>query len=190
MNKKEIITIAGAPGGGKSSTADLVAKKLGFKRFSAGDFMRKIALDMGIPLNELNAIAQKDNHIDLKIDDEVRKAGKMEKVVIDSRLAFHWIPNSFKVYLYLSPEIAKERIFNNLRVNALRKESEGSSSSEEIYQKIIARLESEKKRYRELYGLDHTDQSQFDLVIDTNKNNLEEVVETVVNGYKKWIAEN
>ena len=42
MNKKEIITINGSLGSGKSSTADLVAKELGFMRFSSGDFMRKI----------------------------------------------------------------------------------------------------------------------------------------------------
>lgn len=188
--KKEIITIAGAPGGGKSSTADLVAQKLGFQRFSSGNFMRKIALDMGISLNELNAIAQKDDSIDKKIDEEVRKAGEMQKIVIDSRLAFHWIPESFKIYLDLPAEIAKERILNDLKENILRQKSEGSSNAEEVYEKIISRLESEKKRYKELYGIDHTDKNNFDLVIDTNKNNLGEVVEIIVFEYKKWKEEN
>jgi cytidylate kinase len=188
--KKEIITISGSLGSGKSSTADLVAKKLNFKRFSSGDFMRKIALGMGISLNELSIKAQTDNSIDKKIDEEVKKAGEMEKVVIDSRLAFHWIPNSFKVYLDLPPEIAKERILNNLKVNTLRRQSEESSSSEEIYEKIISRLKSEKKRYKDLYEIDHTDKNNFDLVIDTNKNNLEQVVDIILAEYKKWIKNN
>src|ERR1035437_2236222 len=150
--KKKIITIAGAPGSGKSSTADRVAKELGFQRFSSGDFMRKIATDMGISINELSTIAETDKTIDTKIDEEVKKAGEMEKIVIDSRLAFHWIPQSFKVHLDLRPEIARERILNNLKVNALRQRSEGTNSLEEIYQKITERLDSEKKRYMELYG--------------------------------------
>ena len=187
--KKEIITITGTLGSGKSSTADRVAEKLGFRRFSSGDFMRKLAVEMGISLNELSIKAQTDPEIDVKIDDEVKKAGNEEKIVIDSRLAFHWIPESFKIYLDLPPQIAKERILNNLKENTLRKQSENSSSPEEIQTKIDARLLSEKKRYKELYGIEnHTDKTNFDLVVDTNKNNLEQVVELVISEYKKWLG--
>ncbi len=184
--KKSIITITGTLGSGKSSTANLVAEKLGYKRFSSGDFMRKIALDMGISLNELQKKAEVDKTIDFKIDDEVRKAGENTDIVIDSRLAFHWIPESFKVYLDLPPQIAKERILNNLKENALRKQSENSENSEEIYEKILSRLESEKKRYKELYNINHTDKNNYDLVIDTDKNNLNQVVEIILREYKKW----
>src|SRR3989339_534013 len=138
--KKQIITINGFPGSGKSSTADLVAKELNFKRFSSGDFMRQIALDRGISLNELSIKAETDKEVDVSIDKAVKEAGEMKKIVIDSRLAFHWIPESFKVYLDLPPAIAKERILNNLKENALRKQSEDSSSPEEIQAKIDARL--------------------------------------------------
>jgi len=190
LMKKEIISIAGAPGSGKSSTADGVAKELGFRRFSSGDFMRNIALERGISLNELSALAEKDDSIDTSIDNENKKVGKMNKLVVDSRLAFHFIPDSFKVYLDLPLEIAKDRILNNLKVNKLRQESENSTTPEEIYKKITERLESEKKRYMELYGIDHTDKKNFDLVIDTNKNNLQEVVQIIISAYKKWIEEN
>lgn len=186
-SKKEIIAISGALGSGKSSTADLVAKSLDYTRFSSGDFMRKIAINRGISLNELSLLAEGDTSIDEAIDNEVKKVGEMNKIVVDSRLAFHWVPQSFKVYLNLPPEIAKERILNNLKENPLRKESESSNSEEEIYTKIISRLESEKKRYLELYNIDHTDLANYDLVIDTNKNNLEEVVDIIISKYKEWL---
>jgi len=186
--KKQIITINGFPGSGKSSTADLVAKELNFKRFSSGDFMRQIALDRGISLNELSIKAETDKEVDVSIDKAVKEAGEMKKIVIDSRLAFHWIPESFKVYLNLSPEIAKERISNNLKTNKFRQESEGQANIDEIYKKIISRLESEKKRYWDLYKVDHTNKNNFDLVIDTNKNNLKQVVDIVVKEYKNWIT--
>lgn len=185
--KKEIITIAGVPGSGKSSTADGVAKALGYTRFSSGDFMRKIALDRGISINELSAQAETDPSIDVSIDDAVRNAGSGEKLVIDSRLAFHWIPTSFKVFLDLPLEISKDRILSNLKHNKLRQDSEGMADAEGVYQKITERLESEKKRYRELYNIDHTDKTNFDLVIDTNQNNLTQVVELVVAKYKEWL---
>jgi cytidylate kinase len=186
--KKEIITIAGVPGSGKSSTADGVAKALGYTRFSSGDFMRKIALDRGISINELSAQAETDPSIDVSIDDAVRNTGSGEKLVIDSRLAFHWIPTSFKVFLDLPLEISKERILSNLKHNKLRQESEGMADAEGVYKKITERLESEKKRYRELYNIDHTDKTNFDLVIDTNQNNLEQVIATIISEYKNWLS--
>lgn len=188
--KKEIITITGALGSGKSSTADGVAKELEYTRFSSGDFMRKIAIAMGVTLNELSVMAEKDESIDHSIDNEVKRAGELSKVVIDSRLAFHWIPESFKVYLNLPPEVAKERILSNLKVNMLRQKSEGADMEnvEEVYEKITHRLESEKKRYMNLYGVDRTDKSNFDLIIDTNENNLEEVISKIVTEYKNWLS--
>ena len=189
--KKEIITITGTLGSGKSSAANFAAKELGYERFSAGDFFRKIGIDLGISINEVNKRAETDMKIDEMTDAEVRKAGKeMNKVVIDSRLAFHFIPESFKVYLDLPEEIAKERILNDLKENKLRQQSEDSATSEEIYKKIVSRLESERKRYKELYGVDRNDKNNFDLVIDTKKNDLRQVANIIVTEYKKWIEKN
>ena len=190
MNKKEIITIAGAPGSGKSSTADLVAKKLNFKRFSSGEFMRKIAMEHGISLNELSKKAETDDSIDLKIDEEVRKVKELNHIVVDSRLAFHWMPESFKVFLDLPSEIAKDRIWNHLQDNKLRQDTEKSLTKDEVHGKITERLSSEQKRYMDLYGVDHINKENFDLVVDTNKNNLDEVVSLIVSKYKKWLKEN
>lgn len=185
--KKRIITIAGFPGSGKSSTADIVAQKLNFQRFSSGDFMRKIALERGISLNELSNIAEKDNTIDFAIDEEVKKTRDMENLVIDSRLAFHWIPESFKIFLDLPPEIAKDRIYKSFQKNKLRQQSEQSESIDEVFEKIKHRLTSEKKRYKDLYNIDHTNKNNFDLIINTDKNSLEEVAEIVIREYKNWL---
>ena len=107
--------------------------------------------------------------------------------MVDSRTAFHWVPNSFKVYLDLPSEIAKERIFESIKNNKLRQQSEQAQNSDEVFEKMKERLTSEQKRYWDLYKIDNTDKKQFDLVIDTNKNNLEQVVQIIVVEYKKWI---
>ena len=186
--KKEIITISGLPGSGKSSTADKVAQTLNYARFSSGDFMRRLALKKGITLNELSKIAENDNgYIDNQIDNEVTKLNNTEKIVVDSRLAFHFLNNSFKVFLDLAPEISKNRVINNLKTNQLRAQTEGLNNPEEVYEKIIERLNSEKKRYKELYNLDYTQKENFDLVIDTEKNNLDQVVNIILAEYKKWL---
>ena len=186
--KKEIITICGGLGSGKSSTAKKLAEGLGFKHFSSGDFFRQVGVDLGISINELNKRAESEPEIDYRTDQKLRDMGDSNKVVIDSRTAFHWIPQSFKVYLDLAPEIAKDRVIKSLKENALRNQSEQVSSPEEAFTKMAERLESEQKRYWNLYQINNKDLGQFDLVIDTNKNNLDEVVSIVLTEYKKWLS--
>ncbi len=187
MEKKEIITICGGLGSGKSSTAKMVASKLGFEHFSSGDFFRQVGLELGLSINELNKKAETDPSIDIKTDEKLRDMNNRSKVVIDSRTAYHWIPQSFKVYLDLPVDIAKQRILNSIKENKLRQQSEQSNTVEEVYTKMIERFESEQKRYWDLYKINNKDMSNFDLVVDTNKNNLEQVVEIVIVAYKNWL---
>jgi len=188
MEKKEIITICGGLGSGKSSTAKMVAQKLGYQHFSSGDFFRQVALEMGLTINEINKRAETEPEIDYRTDEKLRAMRDASKVVIDSRTAFHWIPESFKVFLDLSPEIAKDRVIKSLDENKLRSQSEQVSTPEEAYQKMEERLASEQKRYWDLYKINNRDMSQFDLVVDTNKNDLEQVVQIVLDAYKAWRA--
>lgn len=188
--KKEIITICGSLGSGKSSTAKKVAQTLGFKHFSSGDFFRQVALKLGLSINEINIRAETDKKIDEMTDQKLRDLNNENKIVIDSRTAYHWIPNSFKIYLDLPTEIAKERILNNLREDKLREQTEQIKNKEEILKKMTERFQSEQKRYWDLYTIDNTDKNQFDLIIDTNKNNLEQVVEIIISEYKKWREKN
>ena len=186
MEKRQIITICGGLGSGKSSTAKKVAEILGFQHFSSGDFFRQVGLELGLSVTELNVKAEKEPEIDFKVDEKLRNMRSSEKTVIDSRTAYHWIPESFKVYLDLSPEIAKNRVVNSLKENPLRMQSEQVSTPDEAFAKMKERFESEQKRYWDLYKINNTDKTNFDLVIDTNKNNLGEVVDTIVSEYKKW----
>jgi cytidylate kinase len=188
--KKEIITICGGLGSGKSSTAKEVAQALGFKHFSSGDFFRQVGLELGLSVTETNKRAETDKKIDEMTDQKLRDLNNGNKIVIDSRTAYHWIPESFKVYLDLPPEIAKERTLKNMKENKFRQQSEQDSNPKNLYEKMQERFESEQKRYLDLYKINNADKSQFDLIIDTNKNNLEQVVEIVVLEYKKWIAKN
>lgn len=187
--KKPIISIAGLLGSGKTTTAKAVALELKFKHFSSGDFMRAIADKKGISLGELSIIAESDSSIDHMIDEEVKIAGEGTNLVIDSRLAFHWIPQSFKVFLDLDPEIAAKRVFADAEKNKARHREHLSeiSSSEDVKISILSRLESEKKRYFELYGINHVDHKNFDLVIDTSDIPVVDVVRKVLEEYKKWI---
>lgn len=190
MEKKHIITIAGKLGSGKSSTAKMVAGILGYEHRSTGDFMREIAAKRGVSLGDLSIIAETDSSVDKELDDNNLNIGEQNNIVLDSRLGFHFIPNSFKVFLDLDPETASERILKDKLSNPNRStEATGSFDTvESIKEKINLRLESERKRYKDLYNIDdHTSHSNFDLVINTKDITLEEVSNKVVEEYNNWL---
>ncbi len=188
--KKEIITIAGNLGSGKSTTGKILAGILGYKRYSSGDFMRKIAEERKITLAELSAEAEADESIDREIDEYVKKIENKNKIVIDSRLAYHWIPESFKVFLSLPTQVGAERMLADLQKNPTRahEQKETPKSVEDVAKPVEERLASERKRYKELYGIaNHTDPKNFDLVVDTEKNDAQKVAGIILEKYKEWL---
>lgn len=192
--KKHIITIAGKPGSGKSSTANILAERLGYSRASTGDFMRQMAIDKGISLSEIAKLAVENPQVDAEIDEHNKMIGEKENVILDARLGFYFIPESFKVFLEINHMIAAKRILLNTSKNPLRKsEARYEFNSEETVAKSIdERLQNERVRYSIRYGIaDHTAHGNFDLVIDTSAPEYDEQIEKVVakiqEEYEKWL---
>ncbi len=190
MTKKQAITISGSLGSGKSTTANLLAKKLGYSRFSGGDFMRRMAEERKIPMAEFSLMAETDEAIDKAIDAALGEfMQKNDKYIVDARLGWYWEPKAFKVFLTLPTEIAAERILKDLETNELRQAGEAARNYDEILEKITHRLESEKVRYLKYYGIENNhDESHFDLVINTESMPPDQVVEMISEEYNKWLS--
>jgi len=186
--KKQIITVAGSPGSGKSSTAKAVATALGFSHFSSGDQFRQLAAERGESIEAMNISAEVQRDIDLKVDNLLREMYlTRQQIVIDSRMAWRWMPNSFKVFLILDPDTAAERIFTHVQNEG--RISEDAQSVEEVRASIERRSASEQKRYAALYAVDVTDSLNFDVVINTKFNDLETVTAIVQAAFLAWIHE-
>jgi len=183
--KKEIITIAGSLGSGKSSTARAIASALGFRHFSSGDLFRQLAVERGESIEAMNISAEVQRDIDLKVDRLLQDMYRAEeKIVIDSRMAWHWMPRSFKVFLVLDPDTAAGRIFNHLQEEGRR--SEDAKSVQEVRKSIDRRFASEQKRYAALYGVNATDPLNFDIVMNTKHNDLRIVTAIVIAAFQAW----
>lgn len=188
MEKKHIITLSGKPGSGKSSTADRVAELLSYTRYSAGDLVRSLIRKKGITLDEFNKMATEDHKLDHDIDEELRNLRTVKDVVIDSRLGFYWIPESFKVYLDLDMDVATARIYKDSVSNELREYGADNNYSIQDVQKLVtARLENEKHRFKTLYGVNPYSNANFDLIINTSRHSPQTVALTVFDTYKKWL---
>lgn len=188
MPKKLIITIGGRPGSGKSTASKAIATTLGYEHFSSGDLFRAIGKEQGIELHQSNLAAEKDKGkgVDFVVDQRLREIGaNQEKIAIDSRMAWHWIPNSFKVYLDLDLNTAARRILQSTDTKRHEREHIPVDPGE-YATRLQQRLDSEARRYKSLYNADPYDKSNYDLVIDTATTTPEQVVEQILKAYQKW----
>ncbi len=185
--KKHIITIAGKPGSGKSTTSKGLARSLGYLHFSSGDFFRAIGKERGFDVLATNLLAEQEKNIDEAVDQKLRELGtKEDQMVIDSRMAWHWMPYSLRVYLDLDLTIAAERILSHM--DEARRSAEFIPDSPELYAKTLQdRLDSESKRYMDLYNVNPYDATNYDLVIDTATHSIEDVQKLILETYSNWI---
>jgi len=173
------ITLTGDLGSGKSTVSKILLERLGYEYVYTGKIQREIAARHGMSTLELNRYAETHPEIDAEIDATFKALNDSVRLIVDSRLAWFFMPKSFKVYLQTDISVAAERISGDRQ-----RKSEQYASKEEAVKDIIARKASENKRYQELYGADCSDMSKFDLVIDTSHIAPQDVAEAIISWYQ------
>lgn len=188
MNKKHIITITGKPGTGKSSTCRAIAERLGYQSYSSGDFMRQLATEHGRDIATNSKETMDDRTLDDIVDGRQKEYGKTrDNFVMDGRMGWLMIPNSFKVYLKTEPYVAAHRVLNGEK-NHIRLSSEKFGQSiDEYVENIKQRMNHDEKRYIKLYGLTPFDESHYDLIVDNSEKTFDEVLHDILSAYSSWL---
>jgi cytidylate kinase len=178
--KPKHITITGDLGSGKSMIASKLVDRYGAQRYSTGAIQRDLAAKLGITTLELNHRADTDPSIDVMIDSAFTALdASPTMVVVDSRMAWHFMPHSFKLCLKVDPKIAAQRIWDHQRPG------EGYANLAECLHAIEARKASERARFFRTYGVQLDDASNYDLVVDTSHRSPEETEALVFEAYEK-----
>lgn len=177
----QTITISGVIGSGKSTVAKMLAQKLGWQYYSTGMAQRKIAEEMGLTTIELNALTIKDKSIDERVDAVFENPPwGDDNCVVDSRLAFHFVPKSFKVCLTVRYEVAGKRIYHDTQRSGENK----YRSIKEATQAAQKRHKLELQHFTKNYKLDIDNKDNFDIVIDTTHLSAEQVCQVIMAALK------
>ena len=182
---KKIITISGNLGSGKSTVSNMLSKNFNYDIVAIGDLVRSIASKKGMTINQFNEYIKDKPEYDRIIDEQIACQGENNtELIFVSRTAWYFIPDSFKVYLYVDEKIGAERILNdNIRLN------EKYNNKLEALKNIKRRFENSKNRYLENYGIDITKKENYDLYIDTSDKSLEDVFNIIVEEYTNYLQQ-
>ncbi len=182
--KKEIISIAGELASGKGVISKAITEKLNYGIYRNGEYFRKLAKEHNMDVTSFNIYVEKHPEIDFQIEKSAAEYAKInDKFVIDARLGWYAVPESFKVYLTVNIDEAARRAFYDEN----RKETEKFETIEEQKQDLIKRYELENERYWNLYHVRKDDLSNYDLVLDTTAGSPEKIADKIIEEYKKWL---
>jgi cytidylate kinase len=160
-----VVAVSGPHGAGKTTVARFLAKKLGLRYLSAGDVFRRMAAERGVSLEEFSRYAEKNVKIDEGIDRRTVEEARRGNVLVDARLA-GWLLNDADLKILLTAPL-------EVRVRRIA-EREGRPY-EEVLRETVKRERSEEKRFKKLYGIDLSDLSPFDIVLNTERISIEEM---------------
>ena len=182
-----LISITGKLGSGKSTICNLLKDRYGFEIYSTGAFQREVAREMGITTLELNKRLREDPSLDYVIDDAVKKLSierAQDKLIFDSRMAWHFANKSFKIFLTIDPREAARRVMLNQRGS-----EEFYANEDEACEKLIERSQVEQARFMQIYGVDYYDFNNFDLIVDTTSRTPDEIINIIVAAYESYVAD-
>ena len=170
-----IVCINGDLGSGKSSAISKLSERLSWRVFSTGAAQRHLAREMGVTTLELNKISESNRSIDDKIDSVFADLAKSdEDLIVDSRMAWHFLPTGKKIRLVCHPSTSGRRVYYDTDRSAEKYDTVEAATAD-----VQFRRASEKLRFKTFYDVDVEYLQNYDAVIQTDLHVLGDVVDKI-----------
>lgn len=171
------VTVSGLPGCGATTVCEQIAAALDCGYVSGGDIFRELAAERDMSLTQFGAKAQESETIDRAIDRRLQtiaeRWGAANKAfILESRLA-GWLAGNradLRIWLAAPEEIRVAR----------------TADRDEMEAEMRVREVAEAGRYESYYGIDVTDQSFYDLSINTARWDPETVTEILLTAIERY----
>ncbi len=179
-DKKIVICISGMAGTGKSTLTKKLAEKYNLKCYSGGDALKELAKAEGYDVSRqgwweslegLNFLKERvnDPKFDKAVDAEMLKYAQQGNVILDSWTMPWLFKEGFKIWLMASIEKRAARVAERDKITV-----------NEAFKVLEEKEARTKAIYKKLYGFVlGEDFAPFDLVLDTDNLNAEEVFEVL-----------
>ncbi len=167
------ITLSGEVASGKSTVGKLLAEELDYEFVSIGNITRSRAEREGISIVDFQKKCLRNPLLDQEIDLEFATyCNTKENLIIDYRMGFKFVQNSFNVFLKISEEDAVERLKVANRKN-------------ETFETVKVRNDTFKTQFQNAYKVDYTTYSNYDTIIKiNNKMSPKEIAKIIINQFK------
>lgn len=177
-----LITVSGLPGSGTTTASRLIAHDLELQHVYAGEIFRKLAVERNLTLEEFGQYAEEHPEVDWELDRRMARRARELDCVLEGRLT-GWITHredikALRVWLDCPEEVRAERVA----------EREGITKDKALKDNSV-REASENKRFLDIYEIDLTDRSIYDLVLDSNDLRPEEIASTVGEAAKERFSD-
>ena len=183
MKRRDIISITGDLASGQSTVSKMLAEDLNYDLYRNGAYARKLAIEKGMSITEFCEDLVNHPEIDIQIEKSATEyASNHENIVIDAKMGWYAVPESFKVYLKVNIDIAAKRAF----ADPNRKRSEDLPTLQAQKEDMIKRTKNDLERYFNLYNVHRNDMSNYDFVLDTSELSPEEILNIIKEEYNKW----
>ena len=141
-----------------------------------------MAAELNMDTCEFNKYQETHPEFDKILDGKLADYEKLDgNYIFDSRMAWHFVPSAFSVYLACEPKEAAKRVIDANR------EDESYGSVDEAFSRLTLRRQREQKRYFDFYNVDITEMSNYDVVVDTTGKTPEQVASEIVNAWENYL---
>ena len=173
-----IITLGGLPGSGKTTVARILADKLKLEYINAGDIFRNLAAKKGMTLEEFGFFAERNPNIDKAIDKKLLEIARRDNVILEGRLAGIMLElndvEALKIWLEAPLEVRVDRISGR-----------DTKSAEASLADTQMREKSEWDRYYNIYHVDIRNLEVYNLVIQTQDRQPEDIADEIIKRFKE-----
>jgi cytidylate kinase len=179
-----VIAIAGPSGSGKSTITKALASTLGWRAIDTGQIFRDMAKKNGMSVMEFGQYVEKNPEIDRKLDAQLAKKVKIAKkgIILQGRLAA-WTCKKYGI------PAKSFWVTASLQTRASRVAKRENIPYRVSLANLAKRDRDNRMRYIKTYGLDLSDLSVYDAVVDSSNLTVEQVVSSVIKKLPKiWLT--